>query len=260
MRHADILHRCFRCGWCKVTTDYSDFNCPSYCKFRFDTYAPGGRMWLINAWLNGDIKKSSRLQQILFSCATCGSCAEHCVFPFREDLVDVFIAAREEMVQEGTIPPSVRDYFKSMNLYGNPYGLPVRDRGQWAEGSGLDSYNGQKYLFHVGCVGSYDDRGRRIAKAAGILLARLGISLGILREREICDGNEVRALGEIGLFEFLAKKNLSLFRDLGVKEIITLDPHAFHAFSRDYPALGGDFKVRPPDPVEFQMNRFRRSA
>ncbi|MBA7570315.1 hypothetical protein ES708_12064 [subsurface metagenome] len=43
----DIVHRCFRCGYCKFTYDYSDFNCPSYKKFRFETYSTGGRLWLI---------------------------------------------------------------------------------------------------------------------------------------------------------------------------------------------------------------------
>ena len=56
MKYADIVHRCFRCGYCKFTSDYSDFNCPTYRKFRFETYSPGGRMWLIRAWLNDEIK------------------------------------------------------------------------------------------------------------------------------------------------------------------------------------------------------------
>jgi Fe-S oxidoreductase len=243
MRHAEIVHRCFRCGWCKLTTDYADINCPSYRKFRFDTFAPGGRMWLINAWLNGHIENSPRLQEVLFSCATCGNCSEHCVFSFAENLVDIFVAAREEMVNKGIIPAPVREYFKNINLYGNPYGRPTQERGLWADGSGLESYDGQEYLFYAGCVGSYDERGRRIAGKAGSLMARAGISLGILGEREICDGNEVRALGESGLFESLARKNISLFRELRIEKIIALDPHAFHAFRREYPALGGKFEV-----------------
>jgi Fe-S oxidoreductase len=243
MRHAEIVHRCFRCGWCKLTTDYADINCPSYRKFRFDTFAPGGRMWLINAWLNGHIENSPRFQEVLFSCATCGNCSEHCVFSFAENLVDIFIAAREEMVNRGIIPVPVRDYFKNINLYGNPYGRPAKERGLWADGSGLESYDGQEYLFYAGCVGSFDERGCRIARKACSLMARAGISLGILGEREICDGNEVRALGETGLFESLARKNISLFRQLQIEKIIALDPHAFHAFSREYPALGGNFEV-----------------
>ena len=243
MKYADIVHRCFRCGYCKFTSDYTDFNCPTYRKFRFETYSPGGRMWLIRAWLNGEIKNSERFQEILFSCATCANCVEHCVFTFSEDLVNIFISAREEMVNDGIIPPPVRDYLKNININGNPYKEPASERGKWAEGTLVETYKGQEYLFYIGCVGSYDERGKKIARAVGNLLVKAGVSIGILGDKENCDGNEVRTLGEAGLFQFLAEKNIALFRDLGVKKIITLDPHAFNTFKKDYPALDGEFEV-----------------
>ena len=243
MKYADIVHRCFRCGYCKFTSDYTDFNCPTYRKFRFETYSPGGRMWLIRAWLNGEIKNSERFQEILFSCATCANCVEHCVFTFSEDLVNIFISAREEMVNDGIIPPPVRDYLKNININGNPYKEPASERGKWAEGTLVETYKDQEYLFYIGCVGSYDERGKKIARAVGNLLVKAGVSIGILGDKENCDGNEVRTLGEAGLFQFLAEKNIALFRDLGVKKIITLDPHAFNTFKKDYPALDGEFEV-----------------
>ena len=243
MKYADIVHRCFRCGYCKFTSDYTDFNCPTYRKFRFETYSPGGRMWLIRAWLNDEIKNSDRFQEILFSCATCANCVEHCVFTFSEDLVNIFISAREEMINDGIIPPPVRDYLKNININGNPYKEPASERGKWAEGTLVETYKDQEYLFYIGCVGSYDERGKKIARAVGDLLVKAGVSIGILGDKENCDGNEVRTLGEAGLFQFLAEKNIALFRDLGVKKIITLDPHAFNTFKKDYPALDGEFEV-----------------
>ena len=243
MRYEDIVHRCFRCGYCKFTGDYTDFNCPTYRKFRFETYAPGGRMWLIRAWLNDEIKTSDRFQEILFSCATCANCVEHCVFTFSEDLVNIFIAAREELVNGGIIPPPVRDYLKSIQINGNPYKEPAEDRGKWAEGTSIEIYNGQDYLFYVGCVGSYDERAKKIAKAVGNLLVEAGISMGILADKESCDGNEVRTLGEAGLFKLLAEQNIAQFKELGVKKVITLDPHAFNVFKNDYPDLGSTFEV-----------------
>ncbi len=243
MKYADLVHRCFRCGYCKFTSDYTDFNCPAYRKFRFETYSPGGRMWLIWAWLNDEIKNSDRFQEILFSCATCANCVEHCVFTFSEDLVNIFISAREEMVNDGIIPPPVRDYLKNININGNPYKEPASERGKWAEGTLVETYKDQEYLFYIGCVGSYDERGKKIARAVGNLLVKAGLSIGILGDKENCDGNEVRTIGEAGLFQFLAEKNIALFRDLGVKKIITLDPHAFNTFKKDYPALDGEFEV-----------------
>jgi Fe-S oxidoreductase len=243
MRYADIIHRCFRCGYCKFTSDYYDFNCPSYRKFGFETYAPGGRMWLIQAWLNGEIKNSERFQEILFSCATCANCVEHCVFTFSDDLVNIFIAAREEMVNKGIIPPPVRDYLKNINTSGNPYKEPANERGKWADSTSIPAYDGHEYLFYIGCVGSYDERAKKIARTVGNVLIKAEVSLGILGNRETCDGNEVRSLGEIGLFQFLAEQNITLFKELRVKKIITLDPHAFNTFTQDYPSLGGEFEI-----------------
>ena len=95
MEYAEILHRCFRCGYCKLPGTYLDLNCPSYLNYRFETFSPGGRMWLLKGWLDGEIQTSPRLAEILYSCATCGNCVEHCVFDkFKDNLVKTFIAGR----------------------------------------------------------------------------------------------------------------------------------------------------------------------
>ncbi len=244
MEHAEILHRCFRCGYCKLPGSYQDLNCPSYLKFRFESYAPGGRMWLLRAWLDGEIETSQRLADILFSCAACGNCVEHCVFPeFKGDLLNAFTAGREELVDQGTVPDTVAKYLKLIQLYGNPYGLPEADRGRWADGLGIQPYSGQEYLFYVGCPGSYDERGRAMARAVARLLKEWDVDFGILGEQERCDGNEVRVLGETGLFERLAKENIEQWGAAGVKKILTLSPHAFHAIRNEYPKFGGAFEV-----------------
>ena len=67
--------------------------------------------------------------------------------------------------------------------------------------------------------------------------------MGILGSEEMCDGNEVKILGEAGLFDVLARKNIDQFQDKGVKKVITLDPHAYNAFKKHYPGRGGTFKV-----------------
>ena len=238
-----MIHRCFRCGYCKFTSDYSDFNCPTYNKFSFETFSPGGRMWLLRAWLNEEIGWSDRLGKILYSCVTCGNCVEHCVMKFNEDLVNIVVAARREMIERGTVPPAVRDCLKSIHIHGNPYKESAEDRGGWAEGLDIPAYSGQEYLFYVGCVGSFDERGQKIARAVGNLLNKAGLSMGILGSRELCDGNEVNVLGESGLFKMLAENNIQLFKELGVKNIVTLDPHSYNAFKNEYPSLGGDFEV-----------------
>lgn len=244
MEHEEILHRCFRCGYCKLPGGYQDINCPSYLKHRFETFSPGGRMWLLRAWLDEEINTSARLSRIMYACTACGNCVEHCVFPkFKADLLHAFTAGRERLVDQGAVPGMVSDFFKSIHLYGNPYKLPEQERGKWSDGLGLEKYSGQEYLFFVGCAGSFDERGQKMARAAAGVLKSWGVSFGILGAEERCDGNEVNSMGEKGLFELLARRNIRQFQDRGVKKIITLSPHALHAMKNEYPKFGGDFQV-----------------
>jgi Fe-S oxidoreductase len=244
MEHEEILHRCFRCGYCKLPSSYQDLNCPAYLKYRFETFSPGGRMWLLRAWLDGELDTSARLAEIMFSCAACGNCVEHCVFTgFKDDLLNAFTAGREELVNRGSVPGAVGEYLKAIHAFGNPYNLPEADRGNWAEGLDVEPYAGQEYLLFVGCPGSYDDRGRAMARAVAGLLLEWGVDFGILGAEERCDGNEVRVLGESGLFEELAKGNVEQFKTAGVQKIVTLSPHAYHAIKNHYPELGGNFET-----------------
>ena len=242
--YRDILHRCFRCGWCKFPLNYTDFNCPAYLKYRFESFSSGGRMWLIRAWQEGDIPTSERFGQILFSCVTCRNCVEACALPHIKDkLVDVFIEARAEMVDQGIIPPTVRDYFKAVSTSGNPYRMPSRDRGLWAEELDIPRYTDQEYLLYVGDEGAFDELGQRMARSVAGLLMRTGVSFGILGAEEVSDGNDVHALGEKGLAALLAGQNIALMNRLGVKKVITLSPHAFNAMRNWYPGHGAAFGV-----------------
>jgi Fe-S oxidoreductase len=200
-------------------------------------------MWLINAWLNQEIQPSQRFAEILFSCVACANCQEYCVYPFKDDLLAVFEETKTALVNGGLAPPAVRDYFKAIHVNGNPYKLPQEQRGRWAEGTGLEEFSGQEYLFYVGCVGSYDEIGMRMARSVGLMLKEAGYSIGYLGSRETCDGNEVKVLGETGLFSLLAEENIRKFREMGVKKVITLDPHALNVFRKEYPKLGADFQV-----------------
>jgi len=242
--YGDIIHRCFRCGYYKFTKDYSVVNCPSYNKFRMETYSPGGRMWLIRAMMQGEIKSTQNLAKILHTCTMCGNCVEECRFKFNEDIMDIITAGRIKLVEDGITPPTVRDFFKNIYTNGNPWKEPQRERGGWAKGTEMPLYSkGDEYLYYVGCIGSYDPRVQKMARAFGDVLLEAGVSFGILGQEEHCDGNEVYRMGEDGLFRYLAEKSIELFKGKGIKKIITLSPHAYNIMHNEYPNLGGEFEV-----------------
>lgn len=242
--YKDIIHRCFRCGYCKFPVNWTDVNnCPPYARFRMESYSCGGRLWLTRAWLNGELNWSEHLAEILYSCTTCKNCEIMCPLRFNIDIVNMVIAARNEMVERGTLPRSVKTFLENIALYGNPYGIRRSLRGAWAEQDGIETYNGHEYLLYAGCAGSYDDRAQEALKTLAKILRETGLSFGILGQEECCDGNEVKSLGEMGLFHELAEMNISLFKKYNIKKIITFSPHAYNAFKNYYLPYGGDFSV-----------------
>ncbi len=241
-RYQTQIHRCFRCGYCKFPTDYSALNCPSYSRFRFDSYSTGGRLWLTYAWLKGEIPWSEHLAEILYACTTCKNCSEQCPMKFAPEIVDWIIEARSDMVEQGKIPARVKRFLESVYNYGNPQKCLREDRAAWADG--VRRYKkGDDFLLYVGCLGSYDENGQKMARNVAGLLEKAGLSFGILGEEEECCGNEVYSLGELDLFNALAGKNIARFKELDVRKVITLCPHGYNIMKNKYQGMGHKFEV-----------------
>jgi Fe-S oxidoreductase len=243
-KYMDIIHRCFRCGYCKFPQDWEDVdNCPAYARHRLESYSNGGRLWLIRAWITGELEWSEHLADIVYACVACKNCEEKCPLSFSDEIINMVVAARNEMVEQGLVPPPVKKYLENVQLHGNPYGIGAKKRSQWMDGLSVARYKDQEYLYFVGSEGAYDSRAQMAARSLAELLAKAGVSFGVMGNEETDDGNEVELLGEDALAEMLAEKNIVRFKDLGVKKIITLSPHAFNAFKNIYPRFGGDFEV-----------------
>ncbi len=242
--YADTIHRCFRCGYCKFPPSFSDLDaCPSYARFRLESFSAGGRMWLLRAWLEGEIEYSERLSKVVFSCTACGNCTEQCPYRFGEDVLRMITAGKAEILERNLARSTVKRFLENVTRSGNPYGEPPERRADWAESTGIEPFDGHEYLLHVGCVASYDPRAGAVARALAEVLLRAGVSVGILGVDEGCDGNDVAAVGEEGLFEQLALANIERFRERGVTRIVALSPHAYNAVKNEYPRLGGTFEV-----------------
>jgi len=243
-KYEEIIHRCFRCGYCKFPVNWMDVNnCPAYARYRMETYSCGGRLWLTRAWLTDAIQWSDHLAHILYSCTSCKNCEIKCPLGINVDIINMIRAAKGIMVEKGRIPKEARDFLENIQVHGNPYGIPKSKRGDWMGATSLEIYKNQEYLYHVGCVGSHDTRVQEAARKLGRVLQRGGVSFGVLGRDERCDGNEVKNMGEEALFEMMAQENIARFNKLGVKKIVTLSPHSYNALKNDYPLYGSNFEI-----------------
>lgn len=235
---------CTRCGQCRHFVNSWTRSCPSGTKYVAETYYSSGRAWLAEALAEGRMELDRGMARAIYSCAMCRACAEMCPIDYKNHAMDVVEALREEAIEAGVVPPTVRDFLKSIHTNGNPWKLPRTARGDWARGTGIRPYEkGDDFLYYVGCVGAYDERSQVNARAVGELFLRAGCSFGILGADEVCDGNEVKHLGERGLFEKLVREQAGTFEARGVKKVVTLSPHAFHTMKNDYPAYGVKVEV-----------------
>ena len=248
----DNVTKCMGCGICRGVWERKDLAmCPVWATgVGFEDSTPRGRVTVAMDILDDYIAYSGALAESVYRCTDCGCCATTCdaMDPVTlEPIVNVpqiVRAMRRDLVENSLVPPLVRDYLKAMNVNGNPYKLPQEERGDWAKGCDIPEYTDQEYLFYVGDVGSYDERGQRMARAVAQVLIKGGVSLGILGSREHSDGNDAMVMGESGLFEYLAEANIETFRQNSVRKIISLDPHAYNAFSNHYAELGGEFQIQ----------------
>jgi succinate dehydrogenase/fumarate reductase iron-sulfur protein len=180
----------------------------------------------------------------IFRCLNCRRCDVVC--PIALDVSSKTMERlKSEAVEKGYTPPPIRDFLENVYKFGNPWGMSPLKRAKWAEELEVFRFDSQKhdFLLYVGDTGSYDTRAQEATKSLTKLLLKAQLSFGILGKGEISDGNEVNRIGEKGLFEEIAQKNIKTFNSLKVRKIITLSPHAYNTFKNEYPSLGGHYEV-----------------
>jgi len=95
----------------------------------------------------------------------------------------------------------------------------------------------------VGCFGAFDPRSRRVTLAISKILNAGGISWGILGKDELCCGDSLRRLGNEFVFDRMAGDNVKMFKERGVRKIITECPHCYNTLKNDYRQYGVELDV-----------------
>ena len=98
-------------------------------------------------------------------------------------------------------------------------------------------------LFWVGCMGSFDDRAKKITKAFAKILNKANVKFAVLGAEESCTGDPAKRAGNEFLFQMQAFANIQVLDGYNVKRIVTGCPHCFNTLKNEYPELGGNYEV-----------------
>ena len=84
-----------------------------------------------------------------------------------------------------------------------------------------------EYLWFVGDYASYHPALAEITQKTAQVFQHAGLDFGILYDAERNSGNDVRRVGEEGLFEMLVERNVKALSSRDYRTIVTTDPQNF---------------------------------
>ena len=243
----DIVHRCFRCGYCKFTHEYSDFNCPSYKKYRFETYSTGGRLWLIYGVISGEIQWNEGIANVIYACSTCGNCTENCRFEkFNDFLVDIIEVARAEAVKNGFCPEKQKALLERTENteYYNPYGEKNSDNTELKKKYNLP--DNAEWVYFIGCTSNYRQQNLRDATLRFLKKAKIDFTL----IDEHCCCSPIIRTGQIKPANDFINYNVAQIKNAGATKIITSCAGCYRTIKKDWSKFGADYDFEVFHTVE----------
>ncbi len=217
------LFSCIQCGKCAG-------GCPVSIKTALNV------RFLIYEALVGTLPDPEQMQE-LWDCTCCFTCVERC--PKDVKPAEIIIGLRGLLVEGGKVPRTVTDALQGIFRQGNPLGFAREQRADWANGLNIKpAQEGCELLYFVGCTPAYDLRVQPVARALARTFQAAGLDAGTLGIEESCCGNEVRRVGEEGLFEMLVEEGKPLVESTGAKRMVTISPHCFNTFKKEYGLQG----------------------
>ncbi len=182
--------------------------------------------------------------QTLWACTTCMACVEVC--PVGIEHVPTIVGMRRQLVDAGDVEPMLQQTLQNFAQQGNSQGKSSRMRARWTKGLDFKIPDARKepveYLWFVGDFASFDERSQEASRRVATILHEAGVSFGLLHDGERNAGNDVRRVGEEGLFELLVEQNLAAFDSAEFRSIFTTDPHSLNTLRNEYPEFG---EMRP---------------
>ncbi|MBI4659014.1 MAG: (Fe-S)-binding protein [Verrucomicrobia bacterium] len=172
----------------------------------------------------------------IWACTTCLACMERCAV--LNEQIPLIIRMRRHLVNEGRVNRTLQDMLDNLTRYGNSFGKSDRLRAKWTQSLGWKIKDARKepveYLWFLGDYASYDPRLEATTRLTANIFQQAGLNFGILYEDERNSGNDVRRVGEEGLFEMLREKNLQMLAKAQFQTVITTDPHTYNTLKNEY--------------------------
>ncbi|MCX4187079.1 heterodisulfide reductase-related iron-sulfur binding cluster [Methylophaga sp. OBS4] len=184
--------------------------------------------------------------ETLWSCRTCMACVEIC--PVAIEHVPIIVQMRRKLVDEGNMDPILQKTLQSVHKTGNSMGESKRKRAKWTKDLSFEIKDARKepvdVMWFVGDYASFDPRNQVVTKSFARIMKQAGVDFGLLYEAEMNAGNDVRRVGEEGLYELLASSNINTLDACEFNSIVTTDPHSFNTIRNEYPDFGGEFEIQ----------------
>ncbi|MCH8927095.1 MAG: (Fe-S)-binding protein [Candidatus Marinimicrobia bacterium] len=184
--------------------------------------------------------------EAVWACTTCYACVQVCPVG-NEPLMDI-LELRRNMVFDGRMPDELADVLRSLDEQGNSFRESARRRTRWTKDLDFEIKDAKsepvKYLWYVGDFASYNQSCRDVSRKLARILHSAGVDFGIIMKGEKSAGNDVRRVGEEGLFEALAEENIETLAQCDYEEIFTTDPHTYNALHNEYGKFGAEYKIK----------------
>jgi Fe-S oxidoreductase len=179
-------------------------------------------------------------EEQLWACTTCYACDQEC--PLFIEHVAPLVEMRRYLVNEGRVDEMLQEALANLGRYGNSFGKSDRMRARWAESIQPKLKDARRepveYLWFVGDYASYHTNLTEITQKTAQVFQQAGVDFGILYDWERNSGNDVRRVGEEGLYEMLVEKNQMALGRSNYQAILTTDPHSYNTLKHEYPKNG----------------------
>ncbi len=153
---------------------------------------------------------------------------------------------RRFLVIEGRVGTELQDALANLGRYGNSFGQSERMRARWTQPIQPPIKDARRepveYLWFVGDYASYSPTLTDVTVKTAEVFRKAGLDFGILYDAERNAGNDVRRVGEEGLFEMLVEKNSMALSKCTYQAIVTTDPHTYNTLKNEYPANGDEHR------------------